>query len=194
MADWYRWPIWLLAVASVFSALVGAQSGQSKPRYTIAFKSFAPNNTDIFLADQDGNHERPLLPNVALDYDASFSPDGQWVVFTSHRSGFADIYRVHRDGSAFERLTNDRAFDDQGVLSPDGKSLAFVSSRSGQADVWILDLASRRLRNLTHHPAGDFRPAWSPDGQSIAFSSDRDPVRTACPNTTEAGPAAFVTP
>ena len=164
------------------------------PRYTIAFKSFAPNNSDIFLADADGRNVRPLAADPALDYNASFSADGRWVVFTSHRSGTARIYRVHPDGSALEALTEGAAFADQGALSPDGKTLAFVSSRSGQADVWVLDLATRTARNVTTHPAGDFRPAWSPNGEWIAFSSDRDPPRTACPNTTAPGPGPFVTP
>lgn len=171
-----------------------AESRAAAPSYTIAFKSFAPNNSDIFIADRDGNHARPLAPDPALDYDASFSPDGQWVIFTSHRSGPARIYRVHPDGSGLEPLTDGSAFADQGALSPDGKSLAFVSSRAGHADIWVLDLATRALRNVTTHPAGHFRPAWSPNGQWIAFSSDRDPPRTSCPNTTAPGPAPFVTP
>jgi Tol biopolymer transport system component len=171
-----------------------ADSRPATPSYTIAFKSFAPNNTDIFIADGDGQHARPLAPDKALDYNASFSSDGRWIVFTSHRSGPARIYRVYPDGSGLEALTDGPAFADQGVLSPDGKTLAFVSSRSGQADIWLLDLATRRTRNVTSHPAGDFRPAWSPDGKWIAFSSDRDPVRRACPNTTAPGPAPFVTP
>src|SRR4051812_18830341 len=171
-----------------------AESGPAAPTYRIAFKSFAPNNTDIFIADGDGHHVRPLAPDTALDYNASFSSDGRWIVFTSHRSGPARIYRVHPDGSSVEPLTDGSAFADQGVLSPDGKTLAFVSSQSGQADIWVLDLATRRSRNVTSHPAGDFRPAWSPDGKWIAFSSDRDPIRSACPNTTAPGPAPFVTP
>ena len=142
--------------------------------YTIAFASFAPLNTDLFIADADGTNPKPLLPNPDLDYDASFSPDGKWIVFTSERDGSADIYRVHPDGGGLEKLVDDPAFDDQGVLSPDGKQLAFVSSRSGQADIWILDLGSHALHNITNHPAGDFRPSWSPDGKWIAFSSDRD--------------------
>lgn len=170
------------------------ESHAAAPSYTIAFKSFAPNNTDIFIADADGKNVRPLVPDSTLDYNASFSSDGRWIVFTSHRSGTAKIYRVHPDGSGLERLTDGAAFDDQGALSSDGKRLAFVSSRSGQADIWVLDLATRKLSNLTNHPAGDFRPAWSPDGQWIAFSSDRDPTRGACPNTTQPGPGPFVTP
>ncbi|MFL6332001.1 MAG: hypothetical protein ACJ754_01500 [Pyrinomonadaceae bacterium] len=194
MAHSRGWRLWLVATACAVSTLAGGHSGASTPKYKIAFKSFAPNNTDIFIADRDGNNARPLVPHGALDYNASFTPDGRWVVFTSQRSGSADIYRVHPDGSGLERLTDDPAFDDQGVLSPDGKSLAFVSSRSGQADIWVLDLATRKARDLTNHPAGDFRPAWSPDGRWIAFSSDRDPTRTACPNTTQPGPGPFVTP
>ncbi len=142
--------------------------------YAIAFASFAPLNTDVFIAAADGSGPKPLLPHADLDYDASFAPDGRWIVFTSTRNGSADIYRVRPDGSELARLTDDAAFDDQGALSPDGKSLAFVSSRSGQADIWILDLGTHSLRNVTNHPSGDFRPSWSPDGQWIAFSSDRD--------------------
>jgi TolB protein len=186
--------LWLIAAFCALSTFGVAQDRGSSHRYSIAFKSFAPNNTQIFIADRDGGHPRPLIVDTARVYNASFSADGQWVVFTSHRAGSADIYRVHTDGSGLESLTDDPGFDDQGVLSPDGKFLAFVSSRSGQADIWVLDLSTRRLHNLTHHLAGDFRPAWSPDGQWIAFSSDRDPTRGACPNTTQAGPGPFVTP
>lgn len=147
---------------------------QSAPRYGIAFASFAPLNTDLFVAEADGRNPRPLLPHPDLDYNGSFASDGHWILFTSTRNGSADIYRVRPDGSGLEQLTKDPAFDDQGALSPDGRSLAFVSSRSGQADIWILELDSGRLRNLTQDPGGDFRPSWSPDGQWLAFSSDRD--------------------
>src|SRR3954467_2479368 len=150
-------PLCLVLLACASSAGGSARTHASSATYTIAFKSFAPNNTDIFIQDADGSPARPLAPDAAMDYNASFSFDGRWVIFTSHRSGSANIYRVHPDGSGLERLTDDSGFNDQGVLSPDGRSLAFVSSRSGQADIWVLDLATRRLHNLTSHPAGDFR-------------------------------------
>ena len=167
-------PVGVRAAAPVQPAEPRAEP---RPGYSIAFASFAPVNTDIFIADADGSHARPIVQNAALDYDASFSPDGHWIVFTSTRNGSADIYRMRRDGTDLQQLTDDRAFDDQAVLSPDGKSLAFVSTRSGQADIWILQLATGALRNLTNHPAGDYRPAWSPDGLSIAFSSDRESTK-----------------
>lgn len=184
------------ALASMFIGigLAHAQQAPGSPTYTIAFRTLAPGNTDIFLADRTGRDARALIAHPSLDFNASFSPDGQWIVFTSDREGGADLYRVRSDGSQLERLTDDPAFDDQGAISPDGTSVAFVSSRSGQADIWLLDLTTRHVRNLTRHPAGDFRPAWSPDGKWPAFSSDRDPPATSCPNTTAPGSGPFVTP
>jgi len=141
--------------------------------YAIAVASFAPLNSDVLIADADGRNARSLVADRSLDYNASFSPDGKWVVFTSTRGGSADLYRMHPDGTKLERLTDSPGFDDQGVLSPDGRWLAFVSSRSGQADIWTLELKSGDLHNVTTSAGGDFRPQWSPGGEWIAFSSDR---------------------
>jgi TolB protein len=144
-------------------------------RRQIVFSRLGPTVTGLFLADPDGRNERPLLPATNLDYNASFSADGKWIVFTSERAGSSDIHRVRPDGSGLERLTDSPAYDDQGTLSPDGRTLAFVSTReNGAADIWLLDLPTRRYRNLTNHRSGNFRPSWSPDGQWIAFTSDRD--------------------
>ena len=104
-----------------------------------------PSDSTLFIAKADGSDERPLLPSSGLDYNASFSADGDWIVFTSERAGSADIYRVHPDGSGLEQLIDDPAYDDQAALSPDGKQLAFVSSRgTGFTDIWVLDLQTKK--------------------------------------------------
>ncbi|HEY4367545.1 MAG TPA: hypothetical protein VGN07_09980 [Steroidobacteraceae bacterium] len=145
-----------------------------KPRDKIYFSRLGPSQSELFIASLDGTHERQLLPSSSVDYNASFSKDGQWVVFTSERAGSSDIYRVRTDGTGLERLTDSPWFDDQAALSPDGRTVAFVSTREhGTADIWLLDLRTRRSRNLTHGSGGNFRPSWSPDGKTIAFTSDR---------------------
>ena len=164
----------LLLVPVVAIEQGGSRAVEPAAQYTVAFASFAPLDTDLFLAEADGSAARPLSPHPDLDYNASFSSDGRWIVFTSHRDGSADIFRVRPDGSGLEKLVDDPSFDDQAVLSPDGRHLAFVSSRSGQADVWTMDLGTKALSNLTNQPGGDFRPEWSPDGRQIAFTSIRD--------------------
>ena len=164
-----------LAVLGVSGLTSYANAANSAKRLAgVAFASFAPLNTDIFIANGDGSNAIALAEDPALDSNASFSPDGRWIVFTSTRSGSSDIYRMRPDGSRLERLTDDPSFDDQAAVSPDGETLAFVSTRNGQADIWTLDLKTNAVRIVTHDPAGDFRPTWSPDGKWIAFSSDRD--------------------
>ena len=163
-----------LLLGLVCNSSAGKEQTDVEPLYQIAFANFGPQNTNIFTADADGSNAKPFLPNPALDYNASISADGKWILFTSERNGSADIYRAHLDGSGLEQLTDDPAFDDQASLSPDGKKLVFVSSRNGQADIYVLELATKRLKNITHDPSGDFRPSWSPDGKWIAFSTDRN--------------------
>jgi Tol biopolymer transport system component len=184
----------ILAGVMIFTGLrLAAQSASSEP-YSVAYASFGPLNSAIYVANADGSDERMVLSGSVLDMNPSFSPDGQSILFTSRRHGSADIFRVRGDGSRLERLTDHAAFDDQAVMSPDGRRVAFVSSRSGQADVWILDLTSKRLTNLTDHPGGDYRPAWSPDGRWIAFTSDRDSAGARAATPLSANSQGFSAP
>ncbi len=152
--------------------VAGAAAPGAKDR--IFVDQLGPTRSVLYVANTDGSAPRKLVAGSHLDYNASFSSDGEWVVFTSERFGSADIFRVRPDGLGLERLTDDPAFDDQAALSPDGRQLAFVSTRErGSTDIHILDLETREVRNLTDAAGGDFRPSWSPDGTMLAFSSDR---------------------
>jgi TolB protein len=165
-------PVTLL-VAALLAAATPLSLATERPR--IVFALNAPARSGLFLADADGKNERPLLLATGRDYNASFSADGKWVIFTSEQGGSANIYRVRPDGTGLERMTEGPSYDDQAALSPDGRTLVFVSTRgAGTANIWLLDLATHRYTNVTKNPSGNFRPSWSPDGQWIAFSSDRD--------------------
>jgi WD40-like Beta Propeller Repeat len=91
-----RKPKGLRALRCLVVALVATAAPiNAQPSDTVAYSGFAPLNADIFIADADGSNSKPFLAGPAEDFDASFSHDGKWVVFTSDRADSADIYRAH---------------------------------------------------------------------------------------------------
>jgi Tol biopolymer transport system component len=73
----------------------------------IYLNRIGPSAAELFIANADGSDEHKLFANSGFDYDASFSTDGKWIVFTSERAGSADVYRAHADGTGLERLTDE---------------------------------------------------------------------------------------
>ncbi|HEX8604653.1 MAG TPA: hypothetical protein VF774_18545 [Pseudoduganella sp.] len=165
----------------------GVAGAAAKKKGVMLMNRIAPSVSELYVANLDGSNERRLLADTAYEYNATRSPDGRWLLFTSERrgDGQSDIYRARADGSGIEPLVTNDAMDDAGVLSPDGKTLAFVSTANGyRTNIWLRDMVTGRVRQLTgigkirgrddNKPDGYFRPSWSPDGKWIAFSSDRD--------------------
>src|SRR5260370_1266344 len=108
-----------------FLSLVFGAAPPASDKNTILVNRIGPSASELFVANADGTGERKLFPATGFDYDASFSADGKWIVFTSERNSSADIYQVRVDGSGLEQLTNNSGFNDAASLSPDGKQVVF---------------------------------------------------------------------
>jgi len=132
----------------------------------------------------------------ARGYDAegSYSPDGQWIAFTSMRdaynrtlsgeeqkqlevdpSYFAEIYIMRADGSGQKRLTNVPGYDGGPFFSPDGKRIIWRRfDTSGLiANVFTMNPDGTDVRQITDFGAMSWAPYIHPSGQYILFASNK---------------------
>jgi len=150
------------------------------PRERIVYTTVRPANWELYLFKTNAAPKQ-ITDDPALDYDATFSPDGRWLVFSSERSGNPDLYAIDlTQPGPPQPLTHGPYMEAAPTFTPDGKTLLFVSDRDGNADIFAMPFqpndssAGEKAMNLTRNPSGDYRPAVSPDGKTAAFSSDRD--------------------
>ncbi|KAJ5400672.1 hypothetical protein N7465_011161 [Penicillium sp. CMV-2018d] len=171
---------------STTSAVSPTPSAAAGKKGLLLINRIAPGASELYIANADGTNERPLLKDPGYEYHAEFSPDGEWISFTSERDGDgnSDIWRVRPDGSDLQPIVTSPAVEDSVVISPNGTLAAYVSTANNYiANIWVKDLQTGAEWNITDTPAnrpdedmmrGHFRPAWSPDGNWLAFSSDRN--------------------
>jgi TolB protein len=84
---------------------------------------------DIFVADLEGNIVSQLTDDVGYDAEATVSPKGDKIVFTSTRSGDLELYTMNLDGSDVKQITHELGYDGGAFFSPDGSKIIFRSSR-----------------------------------------------------------------
>lgn len=109
--------------------------------------------------------------NLTLDSDATdrypaWSPDGEQILFVSHRDASQEIYVMDSDGANLTNLSNHDAMDNQGSWSPDGQFIIFISDRDGPHDLWIMEADGSRQTKLLSTGENLNWPWWQPLGDS----------------------------
>lgn len=147
---------------------------------------------DIFTADLKGNILKQLTKTPGYDAEATVSPDGRKIVFTSIRSGDLELYTMDIDGSNVKQITRDLGYDGGAFFSPDSKKLVFRASRPkteeeiktykdllkqglvqpGQMEIYVCNIDGSDLKKITDLGGANWAPFFHPNGQRIIFSTN----------------------
>ncbi|MBO3096796.1 TolB family protein [Gelidibacter pelagius] len=152
---------------------------------------------DIFVADLEGNITAQLTNEPGYDAEATVSPQGDKIVFTSTRNGDLDLYTMNIDGSDVKQITFELGYDGGAFFSPNGSKLIFRSSRPKtdeeiaeyksllkeglvqptEMELYICNADGSDLRQLTNLGNANWSPFFLPDGERVLFSSNFEAER-----------------
>jgi TolB protein len=152
---------------------------------------------DLFVADLNGNILAQLTDEPGYDAEATVSPKGDKIVFTSMRSGDLELFTMDIDGSNVRQVTDQLGYDGGAFFSPDGTKLLFRASRPTSdeeirvytellaeglvqptaMELYTCDVDGSHLQKITDLGNANWAPFYHPSGEKILFSSNHKSER-----------------
>lgn len=152
------------------------------------------NTYEIYIADLNGNIKKQLTENNFYDAEATVSPKGDKIIFTSDRDGDLDLYAMNLDGSNVKRITNTLGYDGGAWYSPDGSKIVWRASRPDDIEakneyrrlhkkgmvapthmeVYIANADGSDAQQVTKMKGANWAPCFTPDGKKILFASNHE--------------------
>ena len=151
---------------------------------------------DIFIADLNGKIVNRVTNKEGYDAEATVSPMGDKIVFTSIRSGDLELYTCDIDGSNIQQVTDQLGYDGGAFFSPDGKKLVFRASRPKTSEeikeykdllsnglvqptkmeIYTCNVDGSDLKQVTDLGNANWSPFFHPSGEKIIFCSNHSSV------------------
>ncbi|MDH3494016.1 MAG: hypothetical protein OEM82_10730 [Acidobacteriota bacterium] len=174
------------------STHLGSEECPPNPDFSKGYVWPIYSSFDIFRAKPDGSGAKRLTKTPGYDAEATVSPDGKTIVFTSMRDGDLDIYTMDRNGKNVKRLTTELGYDGGPFFSPDGKQIVYRSYHPkteaeiarykdrlandliepNNFEVWLMNADGTNKRQVTKLGDASFAPYFHPSGKKIIFASN----------------------
>ena len=156
------------------SAVVHELSWSPKALNTYVYSAAGDDREyDLFL--QGGTR---LAASPGVDGGPAWSPDGQYIVFSSARTGQGDLYLLRAEAldRAPTRLTAEPTTSElHPAWSPQSNTLAYVGRGAEGDTVFVItNLSAPNPIALAPWGHTQTRPRFSPDGSKLAFYSNHE--------------------
>ncbi len=145
----------------------------------IVFSSSREPHDEIYIINASGNPDEEIkITNREnhVAYEPSFSPDGNWIIFESHKidvetNGIITKYKT--DGTEpYQALTNLQDDCRQPNWSPNGQYILYQSVVNGQWEIWIMNSDGTNQHQLTTENGDKTDASFSPNNKWIIYSAD----------------------
>jgi Tol biopolymer transport system component len=176
------------------STHLGGDACPPKPDFSRGYVWALYKDYDIFVTDLKTGALTRLTSTPGYDAEATISPDGTRIVFTSVRDGDLELYSMKLDGSDVRRLTNEVGYDGGAFYSPDNKMIVYRANRPETPEaaakykqllaegliepraleIWVMNADGSGKRQVTRNGKANFAPFFLPDGKRIIFASNMD--------------------
>ncbi len=143
-------------------------------RTSMAFVSDGTGRKEVYVSDILGRHPRQITRHKALCVSPRFTPDGNFLAYSSYHRGNQDLYITDlRQNTATNALSRRKGLNLAPAFANDGRTMVVTLSQGGTPDLYTIDRQGNIIEQLTSRSGINVSPAFSPDGQSLAFVSDR---------------------
>jgi Tol biopolymer transport system component len=141
------------------------------PNGQIVYRALGSEGLDLWVADLQTGDRAQLTAESGNNFQPVVSPDGQYIVFTSERTGQTNIWRMDIDASDVRQLTFGRE-DARPRISPDGRWVVYQQGNSDgiRITLWKVSIDGGSPIRLTPSQSSHaIRPAISSDGRWVAY-------------------------
>jgi TolB protein len=149
-----------------------APSIHPKNENLVLLSAIEDGNSDIYEMNIAENSAKKLTKNPGIDTTPSYSPDGNFIAFSSDRASGQQIYVMSVDGYSLKRLSTGSGTYSKPIWSPDGKMIAFTKIQGGQFYIGLMasDGTSEKILSSGYLVEG---AKWSPNGRYLIFSKKK---------------------
>ncbi len=170
----------------------GAKECPPNPDFSKGYVWAIYPDYDLYTSTPDGKDIKKLTNTPGYDAEATVSPDGKKIIFTSMRDGDLELYSMDTNGKNVKRLTDEIGYDGGAFYSPDSKTIVYRRSTPTTPEetkrykdllaqhlivpttfeIWVMNADGSNKRQITKLNTASFAPFFTPDGKKIIFCTN----------------------